>query len=99
MRTEPGPGRALREIHHVAARSRRRTDQRCRCVEVAEPAIWIGAQRILVHRGFECRRTGQFITVPDGKQPVGAIIAPDRSEEHTTELQSLMRHSYAVFRL
>src|SRR3546814_1531167 len=72
-RTEPGPGRALREIHHVAARSRRRTDQRCRCAEVAEPAIWIGAQRILVHRGFE------------------------RSEEHTSELQSLMRISYAVF--
>src|SRR3546814_9391697 len=26
-----------------------------------------------------------------------AIAAPDRSEEHTSELQSLMRTSYAVF--
>src|SRR3546814_7720854 len=27
----------------------------------------------------------------------GAIDGPDRSEEHTSELQSLMRISYAVF--
>src|SRR3546814_4618159 len=27
------------------------------------------------------------------------MIVPDRSEEHTSELQSLMRISYAVFRL
>src|SRR3546814_5118923 len=27
----------------------------------------------------------------------GANISPDRSEEHTSELQSLMRISYAVF--
>src|SRR3546814_3422531 len=29
--------------------------------------------------------------------PCGAPIGPDRSEEHTSELQSLMRISYAVF--
>src|SRR3546814_1763722 len=33
---------------------------------------------------------------PDGPQPVGRAIGP-RSEEHTSELQSLMRISYAVF--
>src|SRR3546814_10564622 len=27
----------------------------------------------------------------------GKILHPDRSEEHTSELQSLMRNSYAVF--
>src|SRR3546814_7824134 len=27
----------------------------------------------------------------------GAIASPQRSEEHTSELQSLMRNSYAVF--
>src|SRR3546814_7410748 len=27
----------------------------------------------------------------------GATVLPDRSEEHTSELQSLMRNSYAVF--
>src|SRR3546814_10435720 len=37
------------------------------------------------------------------EQRIGAAILPDmiealqRSEEHTSELQSLMRHSYAVF--
>src|SRR3546814_1528397 len=30
-------------------------------------------------------------------QPRGAFGRPDRSEEHTSELQSLMRISYAVF--
>src|SRR3546814_7520480 len=33
--------------------------------------------------------------IPDGPAPVFAAIA--RSEEHTSELQSLMRISYAVF--
>src|SRR3546814_6838213 len=32
-----------------------------------------------------------------GYQPVELASAPDRSEEHTSELQSLMRISYAVF--
>src|SRR3546814_9769169 len=35
-----------------------------------------------------------FIMMPDGR---GAIFSPSRSEEHTSELQSLMRISYAVF--
>src|SRR3546814_3073166 len=30
-------------------------------------------------------------------EPIFARIASDRSEEHTSELQSLMRNSYAVF--
>src|SRR3546814_4510875 len=32
-------------------------------------------------------------------QIAGLNILTDRSEEHTSELQSLMRHSYAVFSL
>src|SRR3546814_10378979 len=34
---------------------------------------------------------------PHHKYPHGAHGKPDRSEEHTSELQSLMRISYAVF--
>src|SRR3546814_4993232 len=30
---------------------------------------------------------------------MGQVLGPERSEEHTSELQSLMRISYAVFRL
>src|SRR3546814_1059010 len=33
---------------------------------------------------------------PGGRDPGGAVV-PRRSEEHTSELQSLMRISYAVF--
>src|SRR3546814_3662535 len=33
--------------------------------------------------------------VPDPRQPAGPVVP--RSEEHTSELQSLMRISYAVF--
>src|SRR3546814_4363814 len=36
--------------------------------------------------------------VPDADQ-VREIAVPPRSEEHTSELQSLMRISYAIFRL
>src|SRR3546814_8100048 len=55
--------------------------------------------------------TGEIRTAPDGSSPTGPAVAPvgtassddddadDRSEEHTSELQSLMRISYAVFRL
>src|SRR3546814_10094417 len=32
----------------------------------------------------------------DAKRALG-VAAPARSEEHTSEIQSLMRHSYAVF--
>src|SRR3546814_2853789 len=42
----------------------------------------------LRERAFENRRTG-----PDGER----ALAQGRSEEHTSELQSLMRISYAVF--
>src|SRR3546814_4254527 len=34
---------------------------------------------------------------PDGISPEKFRAEPDRSEEHTSELQSLMRISYAVF--
>src|SRR3546814_9981807 len=36
---------------------------------------------------------------PWGGQRYGGVLAPSRSEEHTFELQSLMRISYAVFLL
>src|SRR3546814_8044592 len=41
--------------------------------------------------GSELRQNAQFA------DQLGRIAAPNRSEEHTYELQSLMRISYAVF--
>src|SRR3546814_10304654 len=35
--------------------------------------------------------------LPDLRGPAAAILSGGRSEEHTSELQSLMRISYAVF--
>src|SRR3546814_1603684 len=34
---------------------------------------------------------------PRAPRPGGRLHLPERSEEHTSELQSLMRNSYAVF--
>src|SRR3546814_7434739 len=50
-------------------------------------------QRRTVHR---CRRTDRHRR-PISRRGRGAGIAAGRSEEHTSELQSLMRISYAVF--
>src|SRR3546814_1616399 len=41
-------------------------------------------------------RTGHGIGL-DGHEPVNLVRGETRSEEHTSELQSLMRISYAVF--
>src|SRR3546814_9949801 len=38
----------------------------------------------------------QDVSAPDGAAALTNIMTADRSEEHTSELQSLMRISYAV---
>src|SRR3546814_6536991 len=40
---------------------------------------------------------GAFLLPEDEEEPLPGQFAADRSEEHTSELQSLMRISYAVF--
>src|SRR3546814_5972108 len=42
-------------------------------------------------------RTGDAIVIDGGGGRV--VVNPSRSEEHTSELQSLMRNSYALFSL
>src|SRR3546814_6873578 len=51
------------------------------------------------HRGADCRCPGQEIcrSYPLLSAGPGAAASGHRSEEHTSELQSLMRISYAVF--
>src|SRR3546814_7926769 len=41
--------------------------------------------------------TMQPATMPNGEPPPPGTVLQTRSEEHTSELQSLMRISYAVF--
>src|SRR3546814_6079420 len=63
----------------------------------ATPAVARGTVRVAIFRLY--RRLGR--TDLDGKRlPAGVRSGPQRgprSEEHTSELQSLMRNSYAVF--
>src|SRR3546814_2112486 len=37
------------------------------------------------------------VAAESGRLVIGQVVGPGRSEEHTSELQSLMRISYAVF--
>src|SRR3546814_5722417 len=53
---------------------------------------------IAVFRGFDLGAKGQVIgRLPHRLVGLGAFAPVTRSEEHTSELQSLMRISYAVF--
>src|SRR3546814_1648878 len=74
------------------------------------PNPWdIGTARLLAHMGFKALASSSAgyafsMGVPDceiGRQGMlehlTALSAATRSEEHTSELQSLMRISYAVF--
>src|SRR3546814_6539024 len=67
----------------------RRTATQCG----AEP-LGADVQRVAEggRREVSSARLPQFL-----QEPGGMVVVQDRSEEHTSELQSLMRHSYAVF--
>src|SRR3546814_4995504 len=87
----PGRGREAAHRHHaqmrIAQHRRKPAGQRA-----------VGQQRIEVKRML---RHGHVITPRgDGGVQIGkrfAVVEPGRSEEQTSELQSLMRNSYAVF--
>src|SRR3546814_8487757 len=54
------------------------------------------AGRAALERKRHQRRLGDFRGIAEGSSH-GKLRIKDRSEEHTSELQSLMRISYAVF--
>src|SRR3546814_5544707 len=57
------------------------------------------AMRRYVMKISECMSRDVQLATPDPSLQSAAQMMADRSEEHTSELQSLMRISYAVFRL
>src|SRR3546814_7424409 len=63
-----------------------------------QPLTPLGIEVRAVMRVVGHRHVGQFLALRDPPRiaPVAQRLA-DRSEEHTSELQSLMRTSYAVF--
>src|SRR3546814_7696208 len=62
-------------------------------VDVEPASMAAGRSQALADRG-RARVAGRG--ADDGRAPGGEFVG-DRSEEHTSELQSLMRISYAVF--
>src|SRR3546814_5122077 len=64
-------------------------DKTCRAVRAA--------RRVLSRTGRECRIDQSPLSQTVGACPARILGHPTRSEEHTSELQSLLRHSYAVF--
>src|SRR3546814_9711543 len=56
-----------------------------------------GLRRTAAHFGGHLRRQGNRAVPPGGCRRAARQGAIQRSEEHTSELQSLMRISYAVF--
>src|SRR3546814_6838893 len=66
---------------------------------LAEP-VWLRAACHGICRRYMDRATGggnRFTHARHAAAGVCGIVLQDRSEEHTSELQSLMRISYAVF--
>src|SRR3546814_603556 len=75
---------------------------RVAAIRAARPRAWIGVD---ANQGYD-RRTLEALLpllveqgVAQPEQPLrrGAAADPDRSEEHTSELKSLMSQSYDVF--
>src|SRR3546814_10491326 len=61
--------------------------------KTALTALWRGRKTVLGLVGGRCTKTG---TVQFPRSDIGVNANDHRSEEHTSELQSLMRNSYAV---
>src|SRR3546814_6526894 len=67
--------------------------QPSRCLAAGDHATDRAPRRVECCGVFPVRRCGDESRC----SAIGRLTAPDRSEEHTSELQSLMRISYAVF--
>src|SRR3546814_2383505 len=60
----------------------------------------MGRDYATVHRGVYARSADMTIAYEAARRRIAAFVGAadeQRSEEHTSELQSLMRNSYAVF--
>src|SRR3546814_10353272 len=63
----------------------------------AQPEIWNGFQRLCLADDVESKVTLPDVARLGGPFARAVIEQQDRSEEHTSELQSLMRNSYDDF--
>src|SRR3546814_2450906 len=72
---------------------------RLRCLDFARlsPSSSLGDAASMTARHADCGNNRSIEVATLRKQRLRRPISPPRSEEHTSELQSLMRISYAVF--
>src|SRR3546814_5747393 len=83
--------------------ARRSGGRRCMSRRIAVLKGGLSAEReVSLDSGYACaqalREKGYTVSEIDVSRDLGALVkALTRSEEHTSELQSLMRISYAVF--
>src|SRR3546814_7381532 len=88
-------GRRLREDHRLLRQFFRRVETACRFSDMLG-IVETDSEDILAW-ARDGREQGDIASGQRGADQVGGRRAVDRSEEHTSELQSLMRISYAVF--
>src|SRR3546814_7929954 len=107
------PPRSTRLTHSFPTRrsSDLVAGQRGRAQFVHQPGRHIGRNRNIAPATQQDQRGGGGVVAADQHEVLGhlaqqgrnpgdiarGVLDPDRSEEHTSELQSLMRISYAVF--
>src|SRR3546814_10596542 len=85
-------GITQREVDPLRRQALRMRDHRGQCGEVAVTVGGIGGEALAVVVLFR-------IAADDGNAAHRHLPSGGRSEEHTSELQALMRHSYAVLYL
>src|SRR3546814_2532907 len=107
-KTEAGPSRVKNELlgHDVVAEEFGGDTQMVELsaksgqgVDALLDAISLQSEVLELQAVAEGRATGVVIesSLDKGRGPVATVLVQQRSEEHTSELQSLMRISYAVF--
>src|SRR3546814_4433315 len=64
---------------------------------IAENAAWPGVSRKTTERSLDASEPASRLFMSTENAARRCVMPPARSEEHTSELQSLMRISYAVF--
>src|SRR3546814_10614780 len=99
----PADRRERRRLHqfpvnyHHRDRSQDDAGQRRAMAQYLEPLIEHAVVGENIHADLACIRACGSQRIVDLRRSPGRDRRDDRSEEHTSELQSLMRISYAVF--
>src|SRR3546814_1622230 len=86
----------FRSVVHVAQHALAEAELERDLRPVLAPGVPEQQQQPVVEQLQEIARSG-IACARAGDQPARVVVRQDRSEEHTSELQSLMRISYAVF--